>query len=364
MRWRCPMQQVQNVQMWETILSVVFVKFGCNHARIFHSRLPFDKYHSPCAARKGSFALCRKCDARLGVLRFAIVLIMEIVVNEGHRHQCCRRQYSFDDITGSPLSSTKIFVSLIPACVLASQIRRLSSALGELLQQYYMAFHHLSFLSFNCTNSRIFRFKTAFVRFTRLQTFLNVAFRGSVHGSGFVVCQQFLSDVVYGWSSSKPARRGSTVCNLDDALAAFFFTPLWWATYKSIWDSRRRHHASLTDVTDRLSIHWSEKWSVLSERCRPFRRRLRSSTTRTVQRHSISVVSFYLSALARERDQYKIGFFVLSGCFCINAHSTWTSKSFLCIVCHSPFVVRQGKCWRESSFCWLLLIASSSLFSS
>lgn len=77
-------------------------------------------------------------------------------------------------------------------------------------------------------------------------------------------------------------------------------------------------------------------------------------------RHSGCVVSYTRSALLSERDQYPIGFAVLSGCSCNNTHLAWTSQaSSSSIIC--PSVYGSTSTSVEINFSWKFIITLSSV---
>lgn len=123
-------------------------------------------------------------------------------------------------------------------------------------------------------------------------------------------------------------------------------------------DIRRRHPASLPDASDRLKVHFCESWSVLIVNCVPSRYSWRGRTIHTMAGHSRFVGSYTRSALLSGRDQYPIGFIILSGYSCHNTHPTWRSQGSVSSVIR-PSAYSNAKTGAEINFYRRLFIASS-----
>lgn len=96
-------------------------------------------------------------------------------------------------------------------------------------------------------------------------------------------------------------------------------------TSKLYFVMRRRQRASRPVKLARLSIHLSTSWSVRIIKRWLSMYGLKRKTDQKMARRSCCAVSYRVSKLVSERNQYPIGFFVSSGCF-------WNKPQSICIL--------------------------------
>lgn len=132
------------------------------------------------------------------------------------------------------------------------------------------------------------------------------------------VCEQFaLPTWSVAWNGSLPSSRLMillVVESHDCASAAWCLIPARWIM-KANSNMRRRQRASRSIDSAWLSIHLSASKSVWSVNCWRSRYGIESKMDQTISGDSRCVVLYRCLLSVRGREQYAIGFVLLSGCF-------------------------------------------------
>lgn len=118
----------------------------------------------------------------------------------------------------------------------------------------------------------------------------------------------------------------------DSAFAALCLVPFWCTKSESYLECRKRRRASLPVLSVGLTINFKESWYVWIVNRVPFSNGHKSKTNQTMAMYSRYVVLYLRFASVSDRDQYWMGFVVLSCSACNNMHPTWISHASVCRV--------------------------------
>lgn len=136
-----------------------------------------------------------------------------------------------------------------------------------------------------------------------------------------------LSTVYSNKLSSRELLTLSDVFDCNNAAVAWCLTPARCAKSKSNLESLRRHRECCPVKSVRSRIHLRASQSARIVKGLPLRYGQRRSTSHTIARHSRCVASYKCPVLVSDRDQYPIGFVVLSDYFCKKTQPTYTMNA-------------------------------------